>query len=268
MIDASTHLNLVIGYPLGHTKSPKLHQEIYRLRECNAVLLARPTSPEELSQTIEIIRQFPVKLTAITIPHKETVLKFVDGQSDEVKKLGAANTLINTGGKLIAYNTDTHGIEHAFRNVSLKNKTVLILGAGGAARAAAYVMHKHGANLLVMNRTRSRAEAIIQLFGGTYLDKDSLQDHEIDIIINTTPLGMSPHVDGTPLPDYRFNQKQIVFDMVYNPVDTALLKTAQKHGAVIISGEDMFLGQALKQVELYLNSLEKNHELHTTQKTI
>lgn len=251
MLDSSTRLNLVIGYPLSHTKSPKLHQEIYRLKYCNAVMLAHPT--QDLPATVQAIKTLSVGLTAVTIPHKEAILNYVDEQSEEVKALGAANTIINHNNTLTAYNTDINGIEHALRNISLHNKTVLIIGAGGAARAAAYVLQKNKANIVYLNRTAKRAHVLAKLFGGKVIHKDNVQDLDLDIaiIINTTPLGMHPNTETTPLPNYKFNSNQTVFDMVYNPVDTLLIKKAKSDGAQIISGEDMFLGQALKQIELF-----------------
>jgi shikimate dehydrogenase len=252
-IDHETKLNLVIGYPLGHSQSPELHKNLYEQRGINAVLLAHLT--QDLPATIHAIKTLSVALTAVTIPHKETILKHLDELSDEVKALGAANTIINHNNKLKGYNTDINGIEYALRNIPLQNKTVLIIGAGGAARAAAYVMQKNKANLLFLNRTPARAEAIIKLMGGKLINKESLDDLAIDIIINTTPLGMHPNREATPLPNYRFNLNQTVFDMVYNPGDTALLKKAKADGAHIISGQDMFYGQALKQVELLMEVL-------------
>src|SRR5260221_11445300 len=102
MLDSSTRLNLVIGYPLGHTKSPKLHQEIYRLKNCNVVMLAHPT--QDLAATVQVIKTLSVGLTAVAIPHKEAILNYVDKQSEEVKALGAANTIINHNNILTAYN--------------------------------------------------------------------------------------------------------------------------------------------------------------------
>jgi len=248
-INSSTRLNIVIGYPLGHTKSPKLHQEIYRLKNCNAIMLAHPT--QDLSGTIQAIRTLNIGLVAVTMPHKEAILHYADQLSSEVQTLKSANTLINNKNILTAYNTDINGIEHALRNISLKDKTVLVIGAGGAARAAAYVLQKNNCNILYLNRTVKSAEVLRKLFGGKVIHKDKLYDLPIDIIINTTPIGMHPNSDTSPLPDYSFNKNQIIFDMVYNPSETLLLKTAGSYGAHIISGEDMFLGQALKQVELF-----------------
>lgn len=247
-INSATTLNLVIGYPLSHTKSPELHKALYALEGINAVLLAHPT--QNLAVTVNIIKTFPIGLTAVTHPYKESIVEHLDEFSDEVKTLGAANTVINHDNKLIGYNTDINGIEYAFRDVELNNKNVLIVGAGGAARAAAYVMHKNNANLLFLNRTPVRAEAIIKIFGGELINQSSLNKTKLDMIINTTPLGMYPNHEVTPLPQYKFNHHQTVFDMVYNPEETLLLKQAKADGAKTISGKDMFYGQALKQVEL------------------
>ncbi len=250
MIDNKTQLNLVIGHPLTHSKSPILHNMIYNMMHCNTVMLAHET--QDLEKSIAAIKAFRVGLTAVTMPHKSNIVSYLDQVSDEVKELQVANTIINRHGMLSGYNTDIDGIAHALRHTSLSSKNVLMIGAGGASHAAGWYLRKNNANLIWLNRTEEKARALQSLFGGSIADKKQLHTMQIDIIINTTPIGMFPETSHSPLPDYPFRSDQVVFDMVYNPVETRLLKDAKQHGAICISGLDMFIGQGLKQIELWL----------------
>jgi len=243
-----TRLNMVIGYPLEHSQSPVLHDAVYQLLGINAVLLAQPHL--QLKSLIQTIKTLSVELTAVTSPYKEKVIKYLDQCSSEVSMLQAANTLIQRDGKLHGYNTDIDGIAFALRNIVVRNKRVVVIGAGGAARAMGYFLKKNKTKLLWMNRTKKKAIALAKEFGGDVICHDELNEIVIDIIINTTPIGMYPNVDVSPLPDYIFSAHQVVFDMVYNPMITQLLKQAKKHQAKIISGLDMFIAQGLKQIEL------------------
>lgn len=253
MIDNKTQLNLVIGYPLLHSQSPILHNCAYHWLNCNAVMLAQPI--QNLHALIQALQTLSVGLCAVTMPFKKDILGYCDHWSEEVKSLKAANTIINRSGKLYAYNTDLDGIAFALRNISLSNRNVLILGAGGASQALAYYLVKQQANLFWFNRTEANAQALIDLFGGKLLkttDCHELKDFRFDLIVNTTPLGMFPHVENSPLTNYQFTHQQVIFDMVYNPRETLLIKQAQAQGAQCISGIDMFVGQGLKQIELWL----------------
>ncbi len=251
MINNKTQLNMVIGYPLAHTQSPILHNTVYNLLNCNAVMLAHATKC--LPSTMQALKTLSVGLIAVTMPFKEDILSYLDNQSCEVKELKAANTVICLNGKLFGYNTDIDGVAYALRNVCLSDKNILIIGAGGASHAAAYHLKKNNANLLWLNRTPSHALSSIEIFGGSLVDINHIKSLHIDVIINTTPLGMIPNINNSPLPNYQFRSDQVIFDMVYNPFDTMLLKDAKSHGATCISGLDMFIGQGLKQIELWLN---------------
>jgi shikimate dehydrogenase len=247
--NSQTVLNMVIGYPLTHTQSPLLHAAVYQMSGINAVLLAQPHL--QLESLIAAIKTLSVKLTAVTLPYKEQVLGFLDVCSPEVSALQAANTIIQRDGKLYGYNTDINGIAFALRDITVEQKNILVLGAGGAARAAGYFLkHKH-ANIFWMNRTAAKAQQLAREFGGEVICTAEINKLHVDIIINTTPVGMSPETNATPLPDYSFHDQQVVFDMVYNPVNTLLLNQAQKKHAITISGLDMFIGQGLKQIELF-----------------
>ncbi|MEN9450861.1 MAG: AroE: shikimate dehydrogenase [Pseudomonadota bacterium] len=248
-INSKTQLNMLIGHPLEHSQSPMLHALSYQLLGINAILLAQPRLLP-LKSLITVIKTLGITLTAVTSPFKEKVINYLDHCSDEVNELQSANTIIQRDGKLYGYNTDIDGINFALGHIVVSDKKVLIIGAGGAARAATYFLKKNQAQLFLINRTSKKATALAKKFGGNVVDRDELDSLSMDIIINTTPIGSYPNGNTSPLPDYVFHAKQIVFDMVYNPVMTPFLKQAKKQRANIISGLDMFIGQGLKQIEL------------------
>ena len=247
-VTSKTRLNMVIGHPLVHSQSPVLHDAVYQLLGINAVLLAQPNL--KLKSIIQVIKTLSIELTAVTLPYKEKVVNYIDQCSVEVQALQTANTLIYRHGKIYGYNTDIDGIAFALRDVSLRRKQVLVIGAGGAARAISYFLKKNKATLLFLNRTHKKAAALAKEFSGTSIRQNELHKTDIDIIINTTPIGLHPMVNDSPLPDYVFRSHQVVFDAIYHPATTQLLKQAKKYGAKTISGIDMFIGQGLKQIEL------------------
>jgi shikimate dehydrogenase len=242
-------LNLVIGYPLSHSLSPRLHNAIYKKLKLNAVL--KTLSNMSLSATIEAIKTLSVELTAVTMPYKESILTYLDVMSPEVVTLQAANTVIQKEGKLVGYNTDVDGIAFAFRNTILQNKNVLVIGAGGAAKAAAYYLNSQQANIFWFNRTKKRAQLVADIFGGVVIEAGEMPMLEMDVIINTTPLGMGQEVDRSPLSGDQLLSHHVVFDMVYNPFHTKLLNDAKLAGAKTLSGMDMFIGQGIRQIEYW-----------------
>jgi shikimate dehydrogenase len=261
-LSSKTRLNMVIGHPLEHSQSPVLHHAVYQQLGIDAVLLAQPHL--QLKSLIQAIKTLCVEFTAVTLPYKEQVLQYIDQCSPEVKALRAANTLIQRDGKLYGYNTDVDGIAFALRNTTVQGKQVLVIGAGGAARAMGYFLKKNHAKIFWLNRTKKKAITLAKEFGGHVVSVDQLNVIEIDIIINTTPIGLYPHTDQSPLPDYVFNANQVVFDMVYHPINTQLLKQAKKYKAKTISGLDMFIGQGLKQIELLTG--QRTHTLSMIEK--
>jgi shikimate dehydrogenase len=249
-ITNKTRLNMVIGHPLMHSLSPVLHNVSYQQLQIDAVLLAQPHL--QLSLLIQAIKTLSVELTAVTLPYKEKIIDYIDYCSPEVIAIQAANTLIQRKGKLYGYNTDIDGIAFALRDIVLHSKQVLIIGAGGAARALGYFLQKNHAKLVWINRTKDKAIALAKEFGGECVSHSELHAMNIDLIINATPMGLYPNIHESPLPNYTFTRNQVVFDMIYNPEVTQLLKQAIKYQAKIISGIDMFIGQGLKQIELLI----------------
>lgn len=266
LINNQTRLHMVIGHPLTHTLSPLLHNTVYAQKNINAVLLA--FANPKLAVLIPIIKELSVGITAVTMPFKEEVLSYLDHVSAEVKLLQAANTIIQRQEKLYGFNTDVAGIAYALRHTHLAEQRVLILGAGGAARAAAYFLQQQKAKLFFLNRNEQRARHLVAAFGGQLIAPDELKQIKLDIIVNTTPVGMYPDVKNTPLNNYHFHPEQTVFDMIYNPSETELLKHAKAMQAMTITGVDMFIGQGLRQIELWMEENIYTEQLATHLKNV
>ena len=248
MKQKTLRLNAVIGYPITHSKSPALHNPVYRALGLDAILL--PFGNTDVSKLISAIRTLPIHLTAVTMPHKGSVMGFLDHIDPIAKKVNAVNTILNKNGVLTGYNTDVVGIAYALRRCKLKNKNVLLIGAGGAGRAVAYVVAKEGGNLMYLNRDPEEALRLKKMFGGRLVSRKELTPERIDVIINATPVGMKPKTSGIPIAPVLITSRHTVFDLVYNPIETRLLKTAKAKGAIPISGLDMFVVQGLRQIEL------------------
>lgn len=249
MINEKTKLNIVIGYPLIHTKSPVLHDLVYKEIGANAIMLS--FSNPDIKKLISAIRIMSVHLTAVTMPFKQSIIPLLDNIDAAALSVGAVNTVINRDNKLIGYNTDIFGIEYALRNTILQNKNVLLLGAGGAGFAAACVIKNNGGKCLYADRSLNKARRLQKKFGGKIAQIKNLSAKDIDIIINATPVGMYPKTKNSPIPISLIDKHQTVFDLVYNPIKTKLLKSAEKKGAKTISGIDMFIAQGIRQAELW-----------------
>lgn len=244
-------MNAIIGNPLTHSLSPALHNEIYRqLGIENELIKDEDAGIEKL---VGRIRECPYEFTAVTIPHKQAIMGYLDEIDGEAEKIGAVNTVVNRNGKLVGYNTDIVGIQKAMADVVVKNMNVLIVGAGGAARPVAYFVSQRGGKAFYCNRTLACAKELVCEFGGEVIEKDNLARINFDVIINTTPIGMHPKVNDMPIKENLLSSRQTVFDVVYNPLQTKLLRIAKDVGARVISGLDMFIYQGIAQAELWQN---------------
>lgn len=257
MITGKTRLNAVIGFPIGHSKSPALHNALYQKLGIDAVMLA--FAHNNLKNLISAIKTLNIGLAAVTMPFKQSVMPFLDKIDKTAKKINSVNTIINKNGKLFGYNTDIDGIARALKGVVIRNKIVLVLGAGGAARAIAYYIKMKKGKLAYINRTKTKASILQKDFGGRIASLKALQSAQI--IINATPIGMHPKVKASPLSKKFLRKTQVVFDLVYNPAPTQLLKDAKTAGAKTVSGTEMFAGQALRQIELFTNKKLSNPRL-------
>lgn len=254
-ISGKTKICMVIGDPIQHSLSPKMHNAAFEALgiDNEFVFVASQVKPEDLSDFVKGVRTMGIRGLACTIPHKTAIIKYLDYMDEVAQKIGSVNTVVNDGGILKGYNTDWLGVTGPLEKItSLDDKTVALIGAGGAARAVAYAVMKKGAKLTIYNRSLEKAERLAKEFGGKALSLHHLEKiKDADIIFNATPLGMYPNEDKTPIPNELMRKNQIVFDAVYTPFETKLLRDAKSKGAQIISGVEMFVKQGAAQFKLY-----------------
>ncbi len=255
MITAQTKLCMVIGHPVSHSLSPLIHNAGYQALGIDGefVYVACDVDPESIAEFVTGIRVMGVRGVSCTIPHKEIILPHLDEVDSIAKQIGAVNTVVQEKGVLRGYNTDWMGALVPLKTTTpLKGKKVAVIGAGGAARAMVYGLVREGAVVTVYNRTLEKAQELAQTFGceaAPLTDYDAIK--AADIICNTTSVGMYPHEEQTPLPGDLLRSEHIVFDAVYAPYETKLLRDAKAKGAHVIHGTDMFLAQAMAQFKLY-----------------
>lgn len=254
MITARARLCMVIGDPVEHSLSPLLHNSAYQALAIDNefVFVGCQVSSDRLTDLVAAVRTLNVRGVSCTMPHKETILPLLDKVDPVAERIGAANTVVNENGNLTGYNTDWQGIVTPLERLTpLKGKRVAIIGAGGSAKAAVYGLSQAGAKLTIFNRTVSKARELAERFDCAAAPLDDTDGiRAADIICNMTPAGMGD--DQTlPVPAACLRPGQIVFDAVYHPLDTPLLKAAKAAGAQTLPGAEMLLHQALPQFALY-----------------
>jgi shikimate dehydrogenase len=250
----------VIGYPVKQSISPQLHNAGYKaLGIDNEFDFVSPKeiTPEGLGQFIRLLPGSSIRGVSVTIPHKIEIIKHllaVGGTIDPVAKIiGAVNTVVNYDGKVTGYNTDWSGAAKAVEQVTqIKDKHVALLGAGGAARALAYAAMQRGAKKLVIyNRTLDRAQQLAHEFRGEARSLDDIAEiADADIILQGTDVGMN-NVGGSLVPKEYIRPEQIVFDVVFKPVETQLLREAHAQRAMVVSGREMLMQLVLEQFKMY-----------------
>lgn len=247
----------VLGDPIGHSLSPLIHNSAFRQEGLNAVYLPLRVPQDKLAETLEAFSWLDLRGYSVTIPHKEAVLPLVAEQDEPVVDIGAANTLWrNAGGKWQASNTDYEAALESLRlsleaGETLSGKKVLMLGAGGVARAIGLGIVRSGGALTLANRTAARGKALAQQLDCRYITWENRGAEYADVIINCTAVGMHPHVDETPFNENWMREGMIVFDTVYNPENTLLLKEARQRNCRTVSGLEMFVRQAAAQFERF-----------------
>lgn len=246
---------MVIGNPIQHSLSPKMHNTAFEALgiDNEFVFVASQVKSEDLSNFVKGVRTMGIRGVACTIPHKTEIIEYLDEVDEVAQIVGSVNTVVNNDGVLKGYNTDWLGVINPLEKItSLDNKTVALIGAGGVARAVAYAVTKRGAKLTIYNRSLEEAKKLAKEFGGKALSLHNLEKvKDADIIFNATPLGMYPNEDKTPIPNELIRKNQIVFDAVYTPFETKLLRDAKSIGAQIILGTEMFVEQGAAQFKLF-----------------
>nr|XP_009386288.1 PREDICTED: bifunctional 3-dehydroquinate dehydratase/shikimate dehydrogenase, chloroplastic [Musa acuminata subsp. malaccensis] len=278
-IGTDTKVFGIIGKPVGHSKSPILHNAAFKSVGLNAVYV--PFLVDVLADFLNAYSSADFAGFSCTIPHKEAAVRCCDEVDPIAKSIGAVNTIVKwpTDGKLIGYNTDYVGaisaIEDGIRGSKgvgkdetvspLAGKVFVVIGAGGAGKALAYGAKEKGAKVVIANRTYERARELANLIGGHALTLSELEKfHPEDgmILANTTSIGMQPNVDETPLKKQALGAYAVVFDAVYTPKVTRLLREAEESGATVVSGLEMFIRQAMGQFELFTNLAAPENLIH------
>lgn len=248
-IDAATQVYGVAGDPVSHSLSPAMMNLAFRRENVNGVYL--PLRAKEIEDLIGCIREIPIRGVSVTMPHKEAITAYLENADDLVKKTGACNTVVRgQDGKLYGFNTDVAGIVGPLGDrVNLQGARVLVLGAGGAARAAVFGLASRGATVFICNRTLPKAQKLARQAGAKLAKRSELKKLDFDAIINATPIGMGLSKQS-PLQEDELRTR-VVFDMVYNPVETRLLKMARSKGIAVLSGAEMFVRQGARQFEIW-----------------
>lgn len=256
-INSKTKICCIIGNPVGHSLSPQIHNAGYKALKLDFIFVAFRVI--DLKKAIEGLKALDVRGIVVTVPHKIEVMKYIDKLDNAAKQIGSVNTIVNDNGVFKGTNTDwIGGIDALKRSLASKGdafrgKNVAVLGAGGAAMAIAYGLKKEGASVYVFNRTLEHAKTLVQTFQleKAYNLTESGRIASCDIIINTTSLGMEPNIDSYPIEEGILRSSHIVYDIVYTPKETKLLRMARQIGATVVYGDKMVFYGALPQFELF-----------------
>ena len=263
-INGQTKLVGLIGYPVEHSLSPAMHNSAFAALSLNWCYVPLPVLPERLGEAVAGLQALSFVGANVTVPHKEAVMSYLDEVAPEAQAIGAVNTIVVREG-LIGYNTDWQGFLTALSEggFSPQGKRAVVLGAGGAARAVVYALAQAGAQVTVLNRTPARAQALIQDFSPLFPPLSLLsfpltlrtleeQTAEAHLLVNTTSIGAWPKVDKSIWPEeLSFPVHLTVFDLVYNPRQTKLLRQARAAGAKVIGGLGMLVHQGAAAFELW-----------------
>jgi len=240
----------VIGDPIGHSLSPVMQNAGFAAKRINAVYL--PFLVRDLRDFLQSVKPLGIGGFSVTIPHKERIIEHLDDCDALAARIGAVNTIVvRSGGKLYGYNTDYVGVLQSLETrIPLRGSRVLILGAGGAARAVAFALAQAGASVCVTARRMSRAKSLAKAAGGEAVERRRLRTEFFDAIVNATPVGMHPHSGQSPLEANELNCR-LVFDTIYRPRKTRLLQLAERRGIETVSGLEMFVAQGTAQFEIW-----------------
>lgn len=265
-INADTSLFCLIGHPVSKSLSPFIHNSIYEDIHINARYLSFDVCKSGLEDAIRGIKALGIKGFNVTVPHKVDVIKYLDEVDDDAQSIGAVNTVKNQNGRLIGYNTDGKGFLTALkeRKIEITDKTILIIGAGGAARALSFIMANSSVGkIIILNRTVEKARnlaieikkkiPLMEIIWGDlqHINKDIINT---DIVINCTSAGMYPNVNDMPLNPDIFSTNAIICDIVYKPKCTMFLMKARDKGNKIIKGMDMLIYQGILSDEIWLDT--------------
>ncbi len=264
VITGGTKLVGLIGWPVEHSLSPTMHNSAFAVLGLNWCYVPLPVPPERLGEAIAGLRALGFVGANVTVPHKQAVMSYLDEVTSGAQAIGAVNAIVVREGRTIGYNTDWQGFLTALSEGSFdpQGKRAVVMGAGGAARAVVYALAHAGAQVTVLNRTLSRAQALVQDFSPLFpssfrslsFTSQTLEEWtaEAHLLVHATPVGMWPEVDQSIWPeDLAFPGHLVVFDLIYNPRQTKLLRQAKAAGAKGIGGLGMLVHQGAAAFELW-----------------
>ncbi len=249
-VDAATRVYGVAGDPVAHSLSPAMLNAAFRRENVNAVFLA--LHAKSIEDLLACVRDIPINGLSITMPYKEQILKHLDKTDPWTTRIGACNTVVRAqDGKLYGFNTDVNGVVRPLEvRLRLQGAKILVLGAGGAARAAVFGLKERGADVYILNRTPAPAQTLAKQARAKAINRTQLKKMEFEVIINATPVGMEGNRDPVPLSEQEFKCK-FFFEMVYTPAETKMVKMARARGIHVILGAEMFVQQGARQFEIW-----------------
>jgi 3-dehydroquinate dehydratase/shikimate dehydrogenase len=248
-VDAATRVYGVAGDPVSHSLSPAIMNAALRRENVNGVYVA--LHARALKDLLACVREMPIHGLSITMPYKEAILKHLDNTDSHTAKIGACNTVVRAqDGKLYGFNTDATGVIRPLeQRITIEKARILVLGAGGAARAAVYGLKERGAEVYILNRSAGPAQKLARSARARIMKRAEVKKASFDVIINATPVGMG-NTRESPLNDNEINARYL-FEMIYDPAETRLVKMAKERGLQIIPGLEMFVHQAARQFEIW-----------------
>ena len=249
-VDAATRVYGVAGDPVAHSLSPVMLNAAFRRENVNAVYLA--LHAKTMEDLMHCVQDIPIAGLSVTMPYKEQIVKELDKSDPWTAKVGACNTTVRSQeGKLYGFNTDVNGVVRPLElRIRLQGARVLVLGAGGAARAAAFGLKERGAEVSILSRTAAAAQKLAKQARARAINRTMLKKLEFDVIINATPAGMEANRDPLPLTEQEMKAKYF-FEMVYTPAETRMMKMARARGMHVIPGSEMFVQQGARQFEIW-----------------
>ncbi len=261
-VDAATKVYGVAGNPIRSSLSPLMMNTAFRRETVNAVYLALQTA--KLSDLIKLVHDIPIQGLSVTMPLKQGILEYLERTDPLSGKIGACNTVLRAqDGNLYGFNTDVAGVVGPLeKRLPLSGARVLVLGAGGAARAAVFGLREKGAEVSILNRTPETAQKLARQAGAKTIKREALAKNQFDVIVNATSVGMAGQKGGltSPLNIDELNAR-ILFDLVYNPLETPLLRLARQRGLPVITGIEMFVHQGARQFEIWTGKPAPEEEM-------
>ena len=240
----------VFGDPVSHSLSPAMHNSAFAQAGLEGLYLAFRV--KDIAAAVGAVRGLDIRGVSITIPHKVGVMQYLDRIDPTAGRIGAVNTIVNRGGTLLGYNSDWAGAVNALKEkIDIRAKTVAVIGAGGAARAVGFGVRQEGGRLIIINRSKESGESLAAGLDCEFKLLADVRRLPYDVVINATSVGMLPHANHTPVDDALLEAGMVVMDLVYNPLQTRLLKEAQKRGCTTLDGVAMLVHQGAVQFELW-----------------